>query len=121
MPRDEIDAGEVLKKLAELKRTLPEDQYQSIERQVRSHFAEHFGGSEPAQKKSWIRGALGCIGALLLLVLFGILAERFEWVGYIFKWVGYILGAAFALSGVLRGLLGFFAWLSNAMKPPRMY
>lgn len=114
MPKDEIDAGEVLKKLAELKRTLPEDQYQEIERQVLPHLAEHFGGIESAEKKSWIRGALGWIGALLLLVLFVILAQRFEWLWYIYV-------AAFALSMVLRVLMVFFAWLGDLMKPPRMY
>lgn len=44
MPGDEIDAGEVLKKLAELKRTLSEAQYQEIRRQVLRAVAEHCEG-----------------------------------------------------------------------------
>lgn len=114
MSKDEMDVGEVLNKLAELKRTLPEDQYQEIERQVLPRLTEHLGASKPAAKKSWVKGALGWIGVLLAIAVFLVLAQRFEWL-----WYAYVI--VFVGWTVLRVLIALFTWLADAIKPPRMY
>lgn len=71
MPKDEIDAGEVLRKLAELKRTLPEDEYQEIERQVLPRLAANFGESNRATKKKsgWASTVGGVVGILIFWVV----------------------------------------------------
>jgi predicted acyltransferase len=117
MPKDEIDAGEVLKKLAELKRTLPEDQYQEIEREVLPRLAGHFGGIEPAQKKSQIRGVLGVIAGLAVLVVLVALSVRFPWLRYI--WYAWLV--VYAVGWVLQVVTGLLEWLKDAMKPLGRY
>ncbi len=116
MTKDEIDAGEVLKKLAELKRTLPEDEYQEIERQVLPRLAEHFG-REPANKKSWVGTAIGWIVALAVLVILLALADRFPWLKYV--WYAWVILWAVAI--VLQFLAGILNWLKEATKPPGRY
>lgn len=71
MPKDEIDAAKVLRELAELKRTMPEDQYQELERQVLPRLAEHYGGKRSAKsgddKKS---GWASTVGSILWIIIF---------------------------------------------------
>lgn len=113
MPKDEIDAGKVLRELAELKRTLPEDEYQEIERQVLPRLAEHFKGSKPAKGKKWIFWIVGIVVMLVLLAL----ADRIEWLIYV--WYGWL--ALYVIATVLQVLAIIRSWLDDLMKPPGRY
>ena len=103
MAKDQVDTRAVLEKLAELKRTLPEDEYQELERQVLPRLMEQAQGSKQAEKKS---GWASTVGSILWIVIFWCL---------IFPGLGALIEKSFAGGHTLAGiglilLLIFLFW-----------